>query len=282
MKPASICPGDWKRLLVCSDGSDNAQVALAATLSLARLCGSQVYLVQVLHLIPDFGYSAYLIAELEKELEAQMEAVKAQAAPMGVALETRIMGGVSPLSGILEEAERLHPDLIIMGRSGRTGLPRLMMGSVTSRVIGYSPVTVLVIPLGADLAFSRLLLASDGSPCSLTAWEEALSMAGRAQSQLLAISVARNDSELPAAREILETLGAEASQKGVPVKTEALLGEPDEVIVQEARKHRAELIIMGSHGRTGLKKLLVGSVAERVIGLSPCPVLVAKKCPESG
>ena len=51
---------------------------------------------------------------------------------------------------------------------------------------------------------------------------------------------------------------------------------PDAGIVQEAIQYEVELIIMGSHGRTGLKKLLMGSTTERVIGHAPCPVLVAK------
>ena len=57
---------------------------------------------------------------------------------------------------------------------------------------------------------------------------------------------------------------------------------PDEEIVQEALKYKVELIILGSHGRTGLKKLLMGSVTERVIGQAPCPVLVVKQCGEEG
>ena len=57
------------------------------------------------------------------------------------------------------------------------------MGSVTSRIIGYSPVNVLVIPLEAVLAFSRILIASDGSPCSRVAWNEALSLAKQACTQ---------------------------------------------------------------------------------------------------
>jgi len=58
------------------------------------------------------------------------------------------------------------------------------------------------------------------------------------------------------------------------------VGEPDEAIVEAAQKNRADLIVMGCHGRTGFKRLLLGSVAERVIGRATCPVLVVKKAAE--
>ena len=206
MTQSLICPAEWGRLLACTDGSANSQVAVGQTLALARSCNSQVYLVQVLQLFPDFGETAYLMAELEDVAEGQMEETKAKATRMGVALETRIMVGVSPFSGIMKEVERVHPDLIIMGRYGRTGLPRLMMGSVTARVIGYSPVNVLVIPLEAVLGFSRILIASDGSPCSRIAWNEALFLAKQAHSRLLAVSVAPNECDLPLAKEIVQNL----------------------------------------------------------------------------
>ena len=79
---------------------------------------------------------------------------------------------------------------------------------------------------------------------------------------------------------------AESTGRGKPEKppggSQRFSGEPDEAIVQEALKHKVELIILGSHGRTGLKKLLMGSVTERVIGQAPCPVLVIKQCGEEG
>ena len=82
-----ICPGEWRRLLACTDGSANSQIAVDQTLALARSCNSQVYLVQVLQIIPDFGDAAYLMAELEDDAQARMEETKSKAAKMGVALK---------------------------------------------------------------------------------------------------------------------------------------------------------------------------------------------------
>lgn len=278
MQPQKKCPGPWKTLLVCTDGSDNSQVAVDQTLALARRCGSQVYALQVLQIVPEFeAVAPNLMVRLALEIRDQMEAIKVQAAAAGVPLTKRISSSVSPFSAILEEIDRLHPDLVVMGRYGKTGLTRLMLGSVTARVVGLSPVDVLVVPLGTTLGFSQLLIASDGSPCSAAAFREALTIARRTQAKLVAVSVASRKKETGLAREILKSLEAEARKCGVELESQALVGEPDEAIVEAARKSRAELILLGCHGRTGWKRLLLGSVAERVIGRAACPILVVKK-----
>lgn len=73
-----------------------------------------------------------------------------------------------------------------------------------------------------------------------------------------------------------EQVRALMSDNGVEVKVDIRVGRPEEEIVASARENGAYLIVMGSHGRTGLDRLLVGSVSERVIGNSECPVMVVK------
>jgi nucleotide-binding universal stress UspA family protein len=70
---------------------------------------------------------------------------------------------------------------------------------------------------------------------------------------------------------------AEARLRGVPLETAVPYGRPFEAILQVAQAKKVNLIVLGSHGRTGLRRLLLGSTAERVIGQAPCPVLVVKK-----
>ena len=183
----------------------------------------------------------------------------------------------APPAAIAEVAEKFKPDLIFMGRHGRGGLTRLMLGSVTARVIGLSPFKVLVVPRGATLSFQRLLVASDGSPDSEAAWEEALAIARAAGSQLLAVAVAREEGEFPQVLARLDRLLAAANRQEVPVETRMLQGVPDDAIVQAALDSQSDLILMGSRGRTGLSRLLLGSVAERVIGQTPCPVMIVKR-----
>ncbi len=274
-----VCPGEWDRLLVCTDGSPESQGAVAEALALGRLCGSRVFVLQVLQIIPEFeAVAPDLMVRLEEEVRTQLKALKAEAAKMAVSLTPRVRRSVSVFSAILEEAAEIRPAMIIMGRYGRTGLARLLMGSVTARVIGYSAVNVLVVPRQAILAFHRILVASDGSPYSLAAWEVALSMAKKAGSTLFGVSVVQEDEDLNLAEEIVHQMRVAANQQGVSLQGLVPQGQQaDDAIVQAALKNEVDLIILGSHGRTGLSRLLMGSVTERVIGHAPQPVLVVKK-----
>ena len=218
-----------------------------------------------------------LMQAQENAVQERLEIQRAEAAEQGVTLEIRTRTGSSAYEGIMEEAAELQPDLIIMGRHGYTGLTRLLMGSTTARVIGHSPCHVLVVPQGDSLNFQRLLVACDGSPFSEAAWAEALSLAKTMGSTLTAVSVAADDREIPAATRVVKALEQAAATQGLTLDTMIPLGRPDEAIVNAALFKEASLIIVGSHGRTGLKRLLMGSVAERVIGHAQGPVLVVKK-----
>lgn len=274
-----VCPDKPEKLLVCTDGSENSQAALAEVLSLAKECNSQVYLLQVVQIIPEFEAAAPdMMALVGEEVAKQLAEAKAAATEAGVALETLISRGVSVAGAILQEAEDIKPDMIVMGRHGRTGLARLLVGSVTARVIGHSPFHVLVIPKGAGISFGRILIASDGSPYSQAAFAEVLEVARRQESKLFAVSVAAEESEIPRAKEIIKQMLTAANQAGLRLTGSVPQGQPpDEGIIQAAIKNEVDLIVMGSHGRTGLRRLLMGSVTERVLGQAPCPVLVVKK-----
>jgi nucleotide-binding universal stress UspA family protein len=282
--PATLFP----KILVCTDGSPDSEGAIAAVLQLAQTTGSKIFLLEVLYYLagyelqsPDALMPPVVNLELmqaqETAVKERLERQKAEAAKQGVTLSTRTRTGSSAYEGILEEARELQPDLIIMGRHGYTGLTRLLMGSTTARVIGHSPCHVLVVPQGVSLTFQRLLIASDGSPFSEAAWQEALALAQSMGSAMIAVSVATDDRDLPAATQVVKSLEQAAAKQGLTLDTMILTGRPDEAIVNAAIFKEASLIVVGSHGRTGLKRLLMGSVAERVIGHAKCPVLVVKK-----
>ncbi len=277
--PELVCPAGWGRLMVCTDGSDEGQNAVAITLELARACHSQVFAVQVLQVVPEFqAVVPDLRATLEKGVRENMAVIKAAADKLGVSLKPVVPQGQLPHAAIVAAAEKIRPDLIIMGRCGKTALARILMGNVTARVIGHSPVNVLVVPRGGAIGFQRLLVASDGSPYSDAAWKLALSMAKQAKSQLIAVAVAPEEGDIIEAKAIIHRMLTEANRAGMPLKGVNPQGvAPDAGIVHQAIKNEVDLIIMGSHGRTGLKKLLMGSVTERVIGGSPCPILVVKQ-----
>jgi nucleotide-binding universal stress UspA family protein len=277
--PSSKCPENLKTILVCSDGSEESKAALAQALALAKECGSRIHLLQVVAIIPEFEASAMdLMVLVGEEVSRQLAATKTAAAAAGVDLETRMSRGVSVAGTILEEAEEIKPDVIIMGRYGRTGLERLLVGSVTARVIGHSHFNVLVVPKGGSIAFDRILAASDGSPYSQAAFAAALDLARGREGKLFGVSVATEEGEIPRAQDIIRQMMSAANQAGMPFQGMMPQGAAaDQGIIQAAIKNEVDLIVMGSHGRTGLKRLLMGSVTERVIGQSPCPVLVVKK-----
>ncbi len=277
----------FPKILVCTDGSPDSEGAIHAAFQLAQTTGSAIVLLEVVYFMagyelqsPDTLTPAINLEVLQAQETAVQENLakwKAEAAKTGVALETRTRVSASAYEGIMEEAGESQPDLIIMGRHGYTGLTRLLMGSVTARVIGHSPCHVLVVPQEVPLNFQRLLIASDGSPFSEAAWEQALALAKTMGSAVIAVSVAADERDIAGVTKVVRGLELAAEKEGLALDTMIPVGRPEEGIVKAAEFKQASLIIMGSHGRTGLKRLLMGSVAERVIGQAKCPVLVVKK-----
>jgi nucleotide-binding universal stress UspA family protein len=286
--PDAVAPSQLTKVLVCTDESPDSQGAVNAGMALARLSGCRIVLLQVLQYLQDYEFQQReglllppqvafdLAAAREEAVRARLEELQTAATKEGLEVEIRVHSSAAISTGILEEIEEMCPQLLITGRHGRTGLERLMVGSVAARVIGQSSVPVLVVPREAALDFKRLLVAMDGSPHSQAAWEQALLIAKDQGSTLIAASVSQSDRELKAAEEIVEKLEPLAKRESVSLEPLVLQGRPFEAIVRLARQKQADLIIMGSHGRTGLMRLLMGSVAERVIGQAPCAVLVVK------
>jgi nucleotide-binding universal stress UspA family protein len=134
-----------------------------------------------------------------------------------------------------------------------------------------------LIPPKTKFSLDKILLATDGSENSNIALEEALRAAQVCQSTLTVVSVIKpglTSEYRQKAEKIIEEARKKASGKNIPVEAQTLQGEPWEKIVEFAEKHDINVIMLGRHGETGLKKLLVGSVAERVAGHAPCAVVV--------
>jgi len=270
-----------QRLLVCTDSSPASEGAFQAGLTLARTWGGEVFLLEVMEVNPGFSALApEALVSWEASLRRSLEDFRTRAAAQGVVITPLLLAAESAYAAIVREAERLKADLIIMGRHGKTGLARLLLGSVAARTIGYSPVNVLIVPAERPLAWERLLVASDGSPYSGAAVAEALRLARLWGSRLFGVSVAREEGELPQAEAIVREMLAQANARGLPLEGRVTVGVPDDAIVRLARELEADLLLLGSHGRTGFTRLLLGSVAERVIGTAPCPVLVVKRSPD--
>lgn len=143
----------FKNILLATDGSAASAHAAKIAVGMARLHGATLTALYVSDPYPylgvgevnPMGYQAYSAAaqQLAAQAHAQVEALcKAETPP--VALQARLVEDVAAASGIVESAKELGSDLIVMGSHGRTGIARLMLGSVATKVVAESPVPVLV------------------------------------------------------------------------------------------------------------------------------------------
>jgi nucleotide-binding universal stress UspA family protein len=272
-----------KNLLVCTDGSPASEGAFNAAVKLGTLTAAEICLLGIIN-APE-AYASLpvipeLLAALEEQARLRLAQYQARAAGAGVTLQTAAVSGISVPETILEEAAARKPDWLIMGRKGLTGLDLLLMGSVTRQVIGASPCPVLVVPRDAPLEFNKIMIAHDGSVFGEGAWRQTMPLAAGANSEVIAVSVARDKSRQSDCQIVLQHLEASAERHGIRVQSLCLEGRPLEQIIQAAQEEKVDLIVLGSHGRSGLGRLLMGSVAERVTATASCPVLVTKLPPE--
>jgi nucleotide-binding universal stress UspA family protein len=294
---AEICPVvNTERLLLSTDGSEFSEGAVREAIRLAKRCSSRLSAISVIETNPEYETIApQLLEKTEKAAWAHLESVKERAKKEGVDCEISIVEGEDSYRYITDEAVKRKSSMIIMGRRGRTGLKRLMMGSTTARVIGHAPCNVLVVPRAAKVDFKSILVATDGSLHAAAAASEAIGIAKKNKSRLTVVAVAAPEAMTPMDIESVEMqrsriaekelTGAERNAKdakaaalkeGVAVEAFVLSGKPTDAIIQIAKEKGADLVVLGSHGRTGIEKLLMGSVTERVIVLSACAVLVVK------
>ncbi|WP_353684601.1 universal stress protein [Thermodesulfovibrio sp. 3907-1M] len=263
------------KILIATDGSEAAKFAAQAAVELAKPCGSTVYAICVAE-VPIFAAEfvetlPQLIDAIEKRAKQALNDVKAVADKVGVKCETISYTGPEPYKYIVDEAIKNSVDLIILGKKG------VMLGAVGKKVIGNAPCKVLVVPVGATLNFDKILIATDGSVYSQIAASEAIGIAKRFNSELIAVSVAKKDENIPYAEESVKMVKEAAEREGVKIQTVVAKGEPFEQIVDVANKNAVGLIVMGTYGRTGIEKFFMGSVTERVIGTSARPVIVVRK-----
>jgi nucleotide-binding universal stress UspA family protein len=274
-----VCPAArMEKLMVATDGSEYSGSAIREAINLAKICSSKLYAVSVVKTNPEFeDLVPQVIEKLEKEAREYLESVRNKASREGIDCEIIVNRGEEPYQNIIDEATRNHVNMIIVGTHGRTGLKRLMMGSVTAKVVGHAPCNVLVVPLDAKVDCRNILVATDGSIYSEIASRDAVSIAKLSGGCLFALSTAKSEENLPVAKESVNAVKELAEREGVKVETLTLKGEPYEIIVKTAEQRNAGLIVVGSHGRTGVERLLMGSVTERVIGHSRTAVLVVRK-----
>ena len=140
-------PG-FGKLLVATDGSKFSKTAVQEAIKIASACSSTLYVLLVIEINAEVElWDAQSADKLEKDMKNYLDGIKTRAVREGITCEVILHLGDEPYKYIVSEAKKRKVDVIIMGSHGRTGLTRLMMGSVVSRVIGHAPCKVLVVPL---------------------------------------------------------------------------------------------------------------------------------------
>jgi len=305
-------PRRFGSILVPLDGSILAERALEDATSLALSTAASLVLVRA---VPSISLAdidervarARALATAEAYLREPAASLRAR----GLACETATPVG-NPAHCIVRQAELRRVDLIAMATHGRTGPKRWLLGSVAESVVAHSPVPVLLErawqPVRPEplLASSRprLLVPLDGSRFAETALDPAVGLASDVGAELIllrvepvATDVVHDDfgrvvthlDELDErsraiASEYLESVAERLARQwpGLSVDVHVRLGDPAAVIDQTVARTGATLVVMATHGRAGLRRSIMGSIAGEVLERGSAPlVLVRPRVPAS-
>ena len=294
----------YRSILVPLDGSPFAERAVAVASALATRFGSELHVVhahqeRVVDELPVYGLSGEA-ARGAAEQYVLAAAERLRATQPGHVSGTLLDG--SPAHAIVEYAARAQIDLVVMSSHGRTGASRFWLGSVADAVIRTAPVPVLVVRVAdassaAPGVYERILLPLDGSSLAEAAIPHAVALArvGPGHVHLLRVEERAEDlrmsvwglaatepDDLPARLEradrYLHSVVAQFESEWTPATTsvEARGGHRvGETIAQVAVERGSDLIAMTTHGR-GASRLLLGSVADKVLRGTTCSILLAR------
>lgn len=289
-------------LLVPIDFSSHSTKALDYAIALVKTFGGSIHLLHAYRLpfyIPTLNYPnlgrdfwSAVRDSAGRKLEEGLQKIAAAGIEEGVDLSE-----MPPAQAITETAERIGADLIVMGTRGLTGLKHVLLGSVAERTIRMAPCPVMTVKdtlqVTEPARLRTILIPIDFSECSHRALALARSLARAArpahlilihayflplESEMLAEQVRETLLKTVSQRaaERLERMLVEVQDDGVSADFVGYPGRPESVIVDVASDQDADLIVMGTHGQSGLAHVLVGSVAERVLRTAPCPVITVK------
>lgn len=296
----------FRKILVPLDGSEVAERALPTALKLAQKAKSEVTLLRVpwVHPVSIDDYSGgtkwlYPDEAEERTLEdaaAYLEEVAEKWAVENVVIRTKVISG-DPASVILDSAATEETDLICMTTHGYSGITRWVLGSVTERVLRAAPCPVMV--MREDCQIRRVLIALDGSALAEQALQPGLQVAVGLDARVTLFQVA---TAVPVPHDVifqlelaeggiadylaadtvknaetyLSTVKERVEDYGAPLNTHVDIGSPAERIIDYSTDNKVELVVMATHGRTGLRRWAYGSVTEKVLRSGHCALLVVR------
>jgi nucleotide-binding universal stress UspA family protein len=290
----------FKRIVVPTDFSDTADTAIALAGRIADWYAAGVDLVNVVDATV-YAYAGYPFASLSRELmtgaEAALQKVKVNA---GKGTLNRYLLSGSPAAEIVKHAKKHSADLVVIGTHGHGAVARFFLGSVADRVVheAHCPVIVIKAPKEkprhvkkAVRPFERILFPTDFSETANRALKQAISLTEDLDAELFVLHVVDDSvitTHVDAERKIIldelrkhalkqmqDELPAELVQNFETIGA-VKRGEPGKQITAYAETHACDLIVLGTHGRTGVERALIGSIADKVVRLAKCPVMLVR------
>jgi nucleotide-binding universal stress UspA family protein len=292
-------------LVVPLDGSELAHKALPYAAALARVTHGRLVLVRAIE-----TWAATVPQAIQQELErkpgAEADLDLEAAALRGQGLDVTTAAYVGEAAAAIDAAAASHhADTIVMSTHGRSGIARLAYGSVAERVLGRAHLPVLLVPPHAQQSWpaagSRIVVPLDGSPRAESALAPARELARLLGAALTVLQVIEPPNLAYAAgapmgaipelapekwandvRPYGEQVAERLRKAGLDASSEVLVGYVAPTIVDVAQRERASAIVMATHGRTGLARAFMGSVANGVISRATTPMLAIRPAMNRG
>ncbi len=287
-----------RKILFTTDFSEAAHRALPHAVEFARRFKAEITVLHVRTLFTDDPANAeyrFMDEEMYEEfLQSNLETAS-QSIDDGVKFGTAIVRNLSPAAGILEYSQENGIDLIVIGTHGRSALGHFFLGSVAEKVVRHASCPVVTVGDKDDYidrpAHRKILSAFDFSEHSIHAAGKAMEIARRFDAHLVVfysleqevhpaffatwkLSVEHRMEEITSNvfKALSEALGEKAVQ-GIEVEVRIGNDRSDREIGRYCQENGIDLIVMGTHGLSGLDRALLGSTTERVVRKAPCPVL---------
>lgn len=282
----------YDRILLPVDGSESVREIHEHAAAIAEESGATVQILFVADTSRDSLtiVNTDVVDALERRGEAVLEDVAETFESLGIDHGTDIVQG-HPAESIVEYADRYEYDLIVLPTQARSGLSRYLLGSVTEKVVRLSSVPVLTARMREDdrltFPYERILLPTDGSDAAIHAAEHGLKLAAALGATVHILSVvdeyslgpdirsvmSAEELEKPA-RDDVEAVATIAERYDVPaVHTHVEHGTPAAAITAAIDDYDVDAVVMGTTGRGGVERVLMGSVAEKTVRTAPVPVI---------
>jgi nucleotide-binding universal stress UspA family protein len=287
----------FRNILCPVDFSAGSRAALEAAVGIAVEGGGLLTLVHAwyvpaMRLATSTVLPPHAIDTIREEAAAQLATSEQDARRLGATRVDTLLVEGPPWQSIVDAIERGSYDLCVVGTHGRTGLARLVMGSIAEKVIRHAPCSVLAAREAGQLAPVRhVLCPTDFSDGSRAAFDLALALVpsdGRLTLlHVIDLPFATGGTASPDLAHVLDHQGTVALEEW----TASIPRAADRQIVMQSRVGAAgaqviaaadedatiDLVVMGSHGRTGVARAVMGSVAEKVVRHARCAVLIARQ-----